>query len=100
MNKRMNRERLNIGVYHLRPYARSEQHVKDLRECGVDFVICMDYDKPTLDLFEQYNVGAIVSGIVPGWWGGDGNNAGQMAANNPIEKYEAAAAKFADHPAI
>ena len=100
MNKRMNRERLNIGVYHLKPYARTEQHVKDLSKCGIDFVICMDYDKPTLDLFEKYNVGAIVSGIVPGWWGGDGNNAGKMAASNPIEKYEEAAAGFVDHPAI
>lgn len=100
MNKRMNRERLNIGVYHLRPYARTEQHIRDLRDCGIDFVICLDYDKPTLDLFEKYNVGAIVSGIVPGWWGGDGHNAGQMAANNPIEKYDEAAAKFVDHPAI
>ena len=27
MNKRMNRERLNIGVYHLQPYARTEDHV-------------------------------------------------------------------------
>lgn len=100
MNKRMNRERLNIGVYHLRSYARTEQHVKDLRDCGIDFVICLDYDKPTLDLFEKYNVGAIVSGIVPGWWGGDGHNAGKMAANNPIEKYAEAAANFVDHPAI
>lgn len=100
MNKRMNRERLNIGVYHLRPYARTEDHVRDLRDCGIDFVICLDYDKPTLDLFEKYSVGAIVSGVVPGWWGGDGHNAGQMATNNPIEKYDEAAAKFVDHPAI
>ncbi len=100
MNKRMNRDRLNIGVYHLRPYARTEDHVRDLKDCGIDFVICLDYDKPTLDLFEKYGVGAIVSGIVPGWWGGDGHNAGQMAANNPIEKYAEAAAKFSDHPAI
>ncbi len=100
MNKRMNRERLNIGVYHLREYARTEDHVRDLRDCGIDFVICMNYDKPTLDLFEKYGVGAIVSGIVPGWWGGDGDNAGKMAAANPLEKYDEAAAKFTDHPAI
>ncbi|MBQ9995478.1 MAG: hypothetical protein IJP32_03840, partial [Clostridia bacterium] len=82
MNKRMNRERLNIGVYHLKPYARTEKHIRELKECGVDFVICMDYDKPALDLFEKYGVGAIVSGIVPGWWGGDGDNAGKMAETN------------------
>jgi len=97
---RMNRDKFNIGVYHLKPYARTEAHVKDLADCGVDFVICMEYDIPALDLFSKYNVGAIVSGIVPGWWGGDGDNAGKMRENNPMSKYEEAAAGFKDHPAI
>ena len=100
MNKRMNRNRLNIGVYHLRPYARTEAHIKDLADCGIDFVVCMDNDRPALDLFHKYGVGAIVSGIVPGWWGGDGDNAGKLAETNPMEKYEAAAKAYCDHPAI
>ena len=100
MNKRMDRNRLNIGVYHLKPYARTEAHIKDLADCGIDFVVCMDNDRPALDLFHKYGVGAIVSGIVPGWWGGDGDNAGKLAETNPMEKYEAAAAAFTDHPAI
>ncbi len=100
MNKRMNRNRLNIGAYILQPYARTEQHVKDIAECGIDFIVCMSNDRPALDLFEKHGVGAIVSGIVPGWWGGDGNNAGKMAETNPMEKYDAAASKFEDHPAI
>lgn len=100
MNKRMDRTRLNIGVYHLRPYARTEAHVKDVADCGIDFVVCMDNDRPALDLFHKYGVGAIVSGIVPGWWGGDGSNAGKLADTNPMEKYEAASASFVDHPAI
>ena len=100
MNKRMDRNRLNIGAYHLRPYARTEAHIKDVADCGIDFVVCMDNDRPALDLFHKYGVGAIVSGIVPGWWGGDGINAGKLADTNPMEKYEAAAACFVDHPAI
>ena len=84
MNTRMNRSRLNIGVYHLKEYARTEQHVRDLSDCGIDFVICLDNARPTLDLLAKYGVGAIGSGIVPGWWGGDGNNAGTMAEWNPI----------------
>ena len=100
MDQRMDRNRLNIGVYHLRPYARTEAHVKDVADCGIDFVVCMDNDRPALDLFHKYGVGAIVSGIVPGWWGGDGTNAGKLADTNPMEKYEAAAACFVDHPAI
>ena len=97
---RMDRGRLNIGVYHLRPYARTEAHIKDLADCGVDFVICMENDRPALDLFSKYGVGAIVSGIVPGWWGGDGDNAGKLEETNPLSKYEEAAASFKDHPAI
>ena len=100
MNKRMDRSRLNIGVYHLKPYARTEAHIKEVADCGIDFVVCMDDDRPALDLFSKYGVGAIVSGIVPGWWGGDGNNAGTMATVNTWDKYKAAAAAFTDHPAI
>ena len=100
MNHRMDRTRLNLGVYHLRPYARTEAHIKDLADCGIDFVVCMDNDRPALDLFHKYGVGAIVSGIVPGWWGGDGDNAGTMATVNTMDKYETAAASFVDHPAI
>lgn len=97
---RMDRSRLNIGTYSLQPYARTETHVKDLKECGIDFVIGMNGDRAVLDLFSKYGVGAIVSGVVPGWWGGNGDNAGKMAATNPISKYEDGAAGFADHPAI
>ena len=100
MNKRMDRSRLNIGAYILQPYARTETHIREIAECGVDFIVCMGYDRPVLDLFHKYGIGAIVSGILPGWWGGDGNNAGKLAEWNPMEKYVAAAASFVDHPAI
>lgn len=100
MNTRMDRTRLNIGTYHLKPYARTEQHVKDLADCGIDFVCCAEYDKPMLDLFEKYGIGAVVHGVAPGWWGGDGENAGTLRSVNPPEKYYRAAEKFIDHPAI
>ncbi len=100
MNKRMNRSRLNIGAYILQDYARSEAHIKDLAASGVEFVVCMENDRPALDLFEKYGVGAVVTGVVPGWWGGDGHNAGKLAETNPMEKYDKAAARFEDHPAI
>ena len=96
----MDRSRLNIGTYYLRPYACSEENVKALADCDIDFVVCMQDDKPTLDLFSKYGVGAVVSGILPGWWGGDGERAGKLEEINPMEKYEEAAAKFESHPAI
>ena len=100
MNTRMNRSKLNIGAYFLAPYARDERHVREVKECGIDFVVCMENDRPALDRMHRYGVGAIVTQILPGWWGGDGDNAGKMAEMNPISGYEAAADTFADHPAI
>ena len=100
MNTRMNRNRLNLGAYILQPYARTEEHIRDIKECGLDFIVCMGNDRPALDYFAKYGLGACVTGVLPGWWGGNGDNAGKMAETNPMEKYTEAAANFADHPAV
>ena len=101
MNRRMDREKINIGVYRLADYAKTERHIKEISDCGLDFVIGVDYDdRKTLDLFAKYNIGSIGNGGNPGWWGGDGNNAGKLAETNPMEKYIAASKKFIDHPAL
>ncbi len=100
MNTRMDRSRLNIGAYFLAPYARDDGHVREVAECGIDFIVCMDYDRPALDRMYRYGVGAIVTQVLPAWWGGDGDNAGKMEQTNPIERYEEAASSFEDHPAI
>ena len=97
---RLNRNRLNIGTYCLQPYARTPAHIQDLAACGIDFVIGIDNDRGVLDLFSQYGIGAVVSGIVPGWFGGLGENAGTMWKTNHLGSYTAAAEKFCDHPAI
>ena len=100
MNRRMDKSRLQIGAYILQPYARTERHIREAKECGIDFIVCMGDDRDALDLFAQYGLGAVVSGVVPGWWGGDGDNAGLMAQRNPLERYTEAAEGFTDHPAI
>ena len=97
---RMDRSRLNIGAYILQPYALTEQHVRDIHDCGIDFMTSISNDKRLLDLFEKYHIGAIVNGVVPGWWGGDGDNAGQLSTKNPPASYERAATRFKDHPAV
>jgi len=100
VNTRMNRDRFHIGTYSLRPCARTEKHVRELAECGIDFAIGVDRDGKLLDLFEKYGIGAVVAGAVPGWFGGTGSGAGTMAEKNPPEAYLAAAGAFRDHPAI
>lgn len=101
MNKRMPKNKLILGAYILRPYAQTEQHIKELAECGVEMIVCFaPKDRSTLDLLSKYNVGCILSGYVPGWWGGDGSSAGTMSERIPLSAYEKAAAEFEDHPAI
>jgi len=97
---RMDRTKLNIGTYFLHPYARTPQHVKDLADCGIDFVIGVNNDKQLLDMFLECGVGAVVSGEAPSWWGGDGHNSGKLAQTHPLSEYEKYAASYVDHPAI
>lgn len=100
MNKRMNRNKLNIGTYFLKSWANTEQHVKDLKDCGIDFVVCMQNDRIVLDLFLKYGIGAIVEGVFPHWWGGNGENAGTMEKEIPLSVYDERLKTFEDHPAI
>ena len=97
---RMDRSKLNIGAYVLQAYARSEQHVRDIADCGIDFMTWIPYDRRLLDLFQKYHIGAIVNKAVPGWWGGEGKDAGLLSTKHPMEVYEKGAARFRDHPAI
>jgi hypothetical protein len=98
---RMDRSKLLIGAYCLQANARTEAHVKAIRECGVDFIVGVGADdRSTLDLFAKHGVGAIVNGVVPGWWGGDGENAGKLREKNPPDVYSKGAATLKDHPAI
>ena len=97
---RMDRSRLNIGAYTLRETSRTEQHVRDIADCGIDFMVCVPDDRAMLDRFQKYGIGAIVTGVLPPWWGGEGEDAGTLHEQHPIEKYYAAAKTFQDHPAI
>lgn len=96
----MERDRFNIGAYILKPYARSENHIKDIKDAMIDFIVSMDYDKKTLDLFEKYSIGAVLSGVFPHWWGSEGERSGEMEKHCPIKKYEKAADEYVHHSAI
>lgn len=90
----------HIGTYYLQKNARTEQHIKDLRHCGIDLVFGMDNDENALELFRKYGIYGVLGGIVPGWFGGHGENAGTLRATNKPEAYIAGAKAFADHPAV
>ena len=98
---RMDRTKLQIGTYCLAKRYRDEAHVKDIRDCGVDFVYGIPVgDRKTLDLCAKYGLGVIATGAVPFWHGMGGEQAGQMRQLRPLDSYAVAMEKFVDHPAI
>ena len=99
-NWRFDRKKLLIGTYCLKEYAFSEAHVRMLADAGIDFICAAPADKDLLDRCEKYGIGIFATGILPAWWGGDGDRAGQLAEAAPVSSYEEAAKNFVDHPAI
>ena len=101
MSDRMPKDRLVIGAYILQPYAQTEAHIRDLAACGLDLIVNLaPKDRSVLDLLPRYGIGAILCGVMPGWWGGDGENAGRLRLTNPPERYREAAARYLDHPTV
>ena len=100
---RMDRSKLLIGAYSFHKPAHDESHVRELKECGVDFVTGVQAtDREVLDLLAKYGIGCIAD-MLPGWWGGDGSNAGKMRTSRPKGIYESRLAEYVaslDHPAI
>jgi hypothetical protein len=100
MNTKAFFDDFHIGTYFLQENARTEGHIRELKDCGIDLVFGMNRDQAALDLFHKYGVGAVVTGVVPGWFGGNGDNAGTMCITNTKEMYIAGIRAFNDHPAI
>ena len=99
-NGRFDRKKLLIGTYCLANYAWDEEHVRMLADAGINYICAAPADKGLLDNCEKYSLGVFATGILPGWWGGDGDRAGQLAEAAPVSSYEEAAKNFVDHPAI
>lgn len=65
---RFDRSRLNIGTYCIAEYAREDRHVREMKECGIDFLTAAPKDKKLLDNCEKYGIGVVATGVIPGWW--------------------------------
>ena len=102
--QRMDRSKLLIGAYRYNPVGYDEAHVREVAECGVDFIVGVDpYERKVLDLFAKYGLGAFAYRVFDDWNGGHGENAGQMRSLRPKEKYEEQIRQYLadlDHPAI
>lgn len=96
---RIDRSKLLIGTYCVASYCWDDEHMKAIKDCGIDFITSASYNETFLNLCEKYELGAFVT-YLPGWWGGDGSNSGQLQNTISTEAYENSAANFADSPAI
>ena len=65
---RMDRSKLLIGAYSFKEIVHDEAHVRDAKECGIDFVLGVKAtDRAALDLLAKYGMGAIAGASTSCW---------------------------------
>lgn len=73
----MDRNKFLIGTFgYSDKTLHNEEKFQDLINFGTDYIINANADKDIIALCEKHNIPLIASGRFPGWWGGDGENAG------------------------
>ena len=92
--------KLIIGAYILTRNAQTERHIRELAQCGIDLVICLEpNDRGVLDLLYKYGIRCIVTRVLPVAYEKQ-ESRGFLNDILPLSRYEEAAASFEDHPAI
>lgn len=75
-----------VGACYLKSV--SERHVADAKACGIDYFWDVPAaDRKLLDLLHKYGIGAIATGVIPRWCGGNGSNAGKLDKAYPLGRY-------------
>ncbi len=95
---RVDRSRFHIGGYYLMKYATDEAHIRDVRDCGLDFISCIEADNPSqmrdvLNLFDKYGLAAYIGC----WPHPRGLKAGTFHESWPLDKIRAKASKFSEN---
>lgn len=94
-------EPFRVGVCGFAKSVCNEAGVAGLKDFGADFATGVRMtDRATLDLFQKYGLEAIVSGVVPGWWGGKTEWTGLMHEKMPLSKFAKAKQRYVAHPAV
>ena len=99
LGSRIDHSKLLIGTYNVNSQCWTEEGFQALKNCGIDIVTGGAYNTTLLDLCEKYEIGVFL-GYLPGWYGGDGSNAGGYASAVPSGTFNSYAENFTDHPAI
>ncbi len=91
-------DRLVISAYYLHPVARTPEHVRGMRECGIDLLVHgMNGDTNTFAMLHENGITTIINGAVP--------SLGEqwlipLARQRLFDVYTRGAASFVDHPAV
>ena len=88
MANKFDKSKFLIGAYFFNKEIYDDVHMKELADCGVDFLVAVDNDPALAELCKKYGIGIIAHNNIPGWWGGNGDNAGQYGKNLPLEKFD------------
>jgi len=95
MEQRFDRSKFLIGTYYLSYYAQTEEHVQQLSDANIDFLVAEEYKEELLDLLFKHHIGIFPTGIVPLQ-----RKMFFAYEHLPVKFYERAAEKYVDHPAI
>ncbi len=96
---RIDHSKFLIGTYCVNPYIWTDEHFKAIKDCGIDVITGGAYNQTLLDLCAKNDLGVFLS-YLPGWYGGDGSNSGQLINSIPSGAYNSYAENFVDNPVI
>lgn len=92
----MDRSKIQIGVFDLRHHLMTEEHLKVLKECGIDYIIHTGNSDEFYKLCEQYEVGIFAKEL----------NTRRYIASTPIdsvdgiEAFDNFGARYKDYPSL
>lgn len=96
-NMRFDRLKFHIGGWWFLKNVLDEEHVRDLRDCGLDYVYGIEANPPKMrevfDLFGKYGLIAMIGG----WPGPTFETRGKLAETWPLEKLDGCAQEFRDN---
>jgi len=93
--------RYPIGLFLFDKALWSDKGVCQAAGTGADFFVTTESSEPLYRLCEKYGLGIISSSNTsPGWWGGDGKNAGGYATHFPVERLDEIQKNYPQSPAL
>ena len=92
--------RYPVGLFYFDQELCTDEGVRQAADTGADFFMAVGSSESLISLCQKYNLGIISTSNIPGWWGGDGTNAGGYADQFPVEKLDEIKKDYPSSPAL